>query len=100
MDLINEEHIAFFERATISTERDGNEILPIEYNDNYVTVFPGETVALNEELGFSNSLRRKRVTENRKRPTEYTEQLQEEIEKLKEYKASLINEVVTGKIKV
>ena len=37
------EHIAFFERATISTERDGNEILPIEYDDNYVTVFPGET---------------------------------------------------------
>ena len=24
--------------------RDGDEILPIEYSDNYVTVFPGETV--------------------------------------------------------
>ena len=24
--------------------RDGDEILPIEYDDNYVTVFPGETV--------------------------------------------------------
>ncbi|MDT5014532.1 MAG: exo,4-beta-D-glucosaminidase, partial [Mycobacterium sp.] len=23
---------------------DGDEILPIEYSDNYVTVFPGETV--------------------------------------------------------
>jgi exo-1,4-beta-D-glucosaminidase len=37
-------HIAFFERATISATKDGNEILPIEYDDNYVTVFPGETV--------------------------------------------------------
>jgi len=40
------EHIAFFERATISATKDGNEILPIEYNDNYVTVFPGETVEI------------------------------------------------------
>ncbi len=40
------DHIGFFERATISNERDGDEILPIEYDDNYVTVFPGETVVL------------------------------------------------------
>jgi exo-1,4-beta-D-glucosaminidase len=39
-------HIAFFERATISANKDGNEILPIEYSDNYVTVFPGETVEI------------------------------------------------------
>ena len=26
------------------TTPDGDEILPIEYSDNYVTVFPGETV--------------------------------------------------------
>ena len=39
-------HIAFFERAAISTERDGNEILPIQYNDNYITVFPGETAEI------------------------------------------------------
>jgi exo-1,4-beta-D-glucosaminidase len=39
-------HIAFFERATISTTKDGNEILPIEYADNYVTVFPGETIEI------------------------------------------------------
>lgn len=38
------EHIAFFERATISATRDGDEILPIEYDDNYVTIYPGETV--------------------------------------------------------
>jgi exo-1,4-beta-D-glucosaminidase len=40
------EHIAFFERATISTERDGNEILPILYDDNYITIFPGEIVEI------------------------------------------------------
>ena len=39
-------HIAFFERVTISKEKDGNEILPIQYTDNYVTVFPGETVEI------------------------------------------------------
>jgi exo-1,4-beta-D-glucosaminidase len=39
-------HIAFFERASICSSRDGNEILPVEYDDNYVTVFPGETVEI------------------------------------------------------
>jgi exo-1,4-beta-D-glucosaminidase len=38
--------IAFFERAEVTTSKDGDEILPIEYSDNYVTVFPGETAAL------------------------------------------------------
>ena len=40
------EHIAFFERAAISTECDGNEILPIEYDDNYITIYPGETAEI------------------------------------------------------
>ena len=40
------EHIAFFERATISAKRDGDEILPIQYDDNYITVFPGETAEI------------------------------------------------------
>ncbi len=39
-------HIAFFERVMISETKDGNEILPIEYDDNYVTVFPGETIEI------------------------------------------------------
>ena len=39
-------HIAFFERATISSERNGNEILPIEYDDNYITIFPGESAEI------------------------------------------------------
>jgi len=44
------EHIAFFERATISETRDGNEILPIQYSDNYVTVFPGETIEIHSVI--------------------------------------------------
>ena len=36
--------IAFFQRAELLTAPDGDEILPITYDDNYVTVFPGETV--------------------------------------------------------
>jgi exo-1,4-beta-D-glucosaminidase len=39
-------HIAFFQRVIVSAEKDGNEILPIEYNDNYITVFPGETIEI------------------------------------------------------
>lgn len=38
--------IGFFERAELLAAADGDEILPIEYDDNYVTVFPGETVEI------------------------------------------------------
>jgi exo-1,4-beta-D-glucosaminidase len=38
--------VAFFERAEVLSTHDGDEILPIEYSDNYVTVFPGETVTV------------------------------------------------------
>nr|WP_234709574.1 sugar-binding domain-containing protein [Mycolicibacterium cosmeticum] len=38
--------IAFFERAEITGAPDGDETLPVQYTDNYVTVFPGETVDL------------------------------------------------------
>jgi exo-1,4-beta-D-glucosaminidase len=38
--------IAFFERAEITSSPHGDEILPIEYDDNYVTVFPGETAEI------------------------------------------------------
>jgi exo-1,4-beta-D-glucosaminidase len=40
------ERIAFFERATLSARRDGNEILPVLYDDNYITVYPGETAEI------------------------------------------------------
>lgn len=36
-------HVAFFVRAEILNQAGGNEILPIRYDDNYVTVFPHET---------------------------------------------------------
>jgi exo-1,4-beta-D-glucosaminidase len=36
--------LAFFERAELTADHDGDEILPIQYTDNYVTVYPGETV--------------------------------------------------------
>jgi exo-1,4-beta-D-glucosaminidase len=34
--------VAFFVRAEVTHEADGNEILPITYDDNYITVFPHE----------------------------------------------------------
>jgi exo-1,4-beta-D-glucosaminidase len=39
-------HIGFFERASITSAKDGDELLPIEYDNNYVTVFPGETLEI------------------------------------------------------
>lgn len=38
-------HIAFFVRTELH-DNDGMEILPITYSDNYVTVYPGETVEI------------------------------------------------------
>ena len=38
--------IAFFQRAELLSAVDGEEILPIEYDDNYVTVFGGETAEI------------------------------------------------------
>ena len=36
-------HIAFFLRAEVTAGPDGEEILPITYDDNYVTLFPQQT---------------------------------------------------------
>lgn len=44
------EHIAFFERAKVSGTQEGNEILPIRYDDNYITVYPGETAEIHATL--------------------------------------------------
>ena len=38
--------VAFFERAEILATADGDEILPVQYTDNYVTVYAGETVEI------------------------------------------------------
>ncbi len=55
------EYIAFFERATISATQDGNEILPIRYDDNYVTVFPSETVEIHGTVSKTGEARWVRV---------------------------------------
>jgi exo-1,4-beta-D-glucosaminidase len=36
-------HIAFFLRAEIARETGGAEVLPIRYDDNYITLFPHES---------------------------------------------------------
>ena len=40
------DHIAFFVRVEIAVDPEGYEILPIRYNDNYITVFPHESCTL------------------------------------------------------
>jgi exo-1,4-beta-D-glucosaminidase len=37
------DHVAFFLRAEVTNGADGQEILPITYDDNYIIVFPHET---------------------------------------------------------
>ena len=46
------DHIAFFIRAEVTAGSGGNEILPITYSDNYVTLFPHESriIAANFQL--------------------------------------------------
>jgi len=34
----------------VSAARDGDEILPIQYDDNYITVFPEETAEIHAVL--------------------------------------------------
>lgn len=56
-------NVAFFERAEVLSSLDGDEILPIEYDDNYVTVFPGETVEIRASVpGRGSSANWVRVT--------------------------------------
>ena len=51
----NTGRVAFFERAEVLSTHDGDEILPVEYSDNYVTVFPGESVELRATLPGSDA---------------------------------------------
>ena len=46
-------HVAFFVRAEVTVGPDGEEILPITYNDNYITVFPHETRTITATFGAS-----------------------------------------------
>jgi exo-1,4-beta-D-glucosaminidase len=42
----NSNHVAFFLRVEVADDANANEILPIRYDDNYVTIFPHETRTL------------------------------------------------------
>jgi len=42
--------IAFFERVSVISAKGGEEILPILYSDNYVTIFPGETALVHADF--------------------------------------------------
>jgi exo-1,4-beta-D-glucosaminidase len=46
-------HVAFFVRAEVTRGGDGEEILPITYDDNYITVFPHESRTI--EATFSKA---------------------------------------------
>jgi len=46
-------HVAFFVRAEVTRGMDGEEILPITYDDNYITIFPHETRTI--DATFSGS---------------------------------------------
>ena len=48
-------HVAFFVRAEVTRGNDGEEILPITYDDNYITVFPHETRTI--DATFDTSVR-------------------------------------------
>lgn len=50
----NSNHVAFFVRAEITGDPDALEVLPIRYDDNYVTIFPRESRTL--EAIFASSL--------------------------------------------
>ena len=46
-------HVAFFVRAEVTRGMDGEEILPITYDENYITIFPRETRTI--DATFSGS---------------------------------------------
>jgi exo-1,4-beta-D-glucosaminidase len=39
-------NIAFFTRAEVTAENNGLEVLPVTYTDNYVSLFPGESMTI------------------------------------------------------
>jgi exo-1,4-beta-D-glucosaminidase len=43
--------VAFFVRAEVTQGADGNEILPITYDDNYITIFPHEVRTIVAKFG-------------------------------------------------
>jgi exo-1,4-beta-D-glucosaminidase len=53
-------YIAFFVRAEITGGIDGEEILPITYDENYITIFPRETRTITAH--WDHAKRRNAVT--------------------------------------
>jgi exo-1,4-beta-D-glucosaminidase len=49
----NSNRVAFFLRAEITKGMDGEEILPITYDDNYITIFPHEMRTIEGHFRFS-----------------------------------------------
>jgi exo-1,4-beta-D-glucosaminidase len=47
-------NVAFFTRAEITAGNDGLEVLPVTYTDNYVTLWPGESVTLTAKYATAN----------------------------------------------
>ena len=50
----NSNHVAFFLRVEVANHPGGNELLPIRYDDNYVTLFPHESRTLNAAFESTN----------------------------------------------
>ena len=46
-------HVAFFLRSEVTTGTDGEEILPIVYDDNYISVFPHESRTITARFRMS-----------------------------------------------
>lgn len=46
-------HVAFFLRAEISADAGSSEVLPIRYDDNYITVFPNESRTIEARVDTS-----------------------------------------------
>jgi exo-1,4-beta-D-glucosaminidase len=44
------DHVAFFVRAQLQKDSNSGEILPITYDDNYVTIYPRETHEITAEV--------------------------------------------------
>ena len=50
----NSKSVAFFMRAEVTKGPDGEEVLPVIYNDNYVTLFPNESAIIQASYKVSD----------------------------------------------
>src|SRR5258706_466407 len=49
-------NIAFFVRAEVTAGNDGLEVLPVTYTDNYITLWPGESITITAQYAARPSL--------------------------------------------